>query len=191
VALHLLTCAAATCTATPTYALGTACAAARHPDVVRAIGAGATLFDQRWTKVGLGFGAAFKFKTEPRNPFALKSIVPDASALPPTEGFIAARTITCTFYEVNAPRAYVLRYVADGLRFNENNAGWTPPLPPVAVMVVLVSVTPGAQWVALDMPEARTAIPPFSVLRRLTEAEQAPTSAAIAPAVTVTSQRKK
>jgi hypothetical protein len=160
--------------ATPAFAYGIPCAAVTAQqltgDLSKAVAVADAVFSARWGKVVTGWGAAFKFKTPPRNPFALKTDTPDPSDLPPISGLIAAQSIACLVYEVHTPRAFVVRYSANGLRFNENAAGWTPPLPSITIMLLAVEPRDGA-WAATDVPEGRTAIPPFSMLRRPTEAE--------------------
>jgi hypothetical protein len=150
--------------AIPAHAIGTPCDELADTDAVAAVAAARGMFNARWLQTSAGWGAAFKFKTEPRNPFALKAVIPDLVAEPPIEGFVTARSVTCSVYEVGAPRAYVVRFVADGLRFNENGAGWTRPIPLSVIMIAAVELR-GESWIARDLPDARTAIPPFAGLR--------------------------
>jgi hypothetical protein len=161
--------------ATSAVAFGTPCAAVTTKelagDVSQAVIAADALFNSRWGKAAAGWGAAFKFKTPPRNPFALKTDAPDPSDMPPISGLIAAQSIACLIYEVQTPRAFIVRYSADGLRFNENAAGWTPPLPSITIMLLIVEPRDGA-WTATDVPDGRTAIPPFSILRQPNDVER-------------------
>jgi hypothetical protein len=174
---------------TPALAFGQACATATTGDKLLAMTSADAMRNARWGTVGTGWGSSFQFKMPPRNPFALKSEQPDASELPPIAGLIAAKSITCLIYEVHPPRAFVVRYSADGLRFNENAAGWTPPMRPITIMLLSVEMRNGT-WVATDVPDGRTAIPPFSVLRRPTEAEVPVISQALAVTTPVAKKRR-
>lgn len=159
-------------TATPVRAVGMPCDAMGDVDTVAAVAAAREMFNARWVQTPAGWGAAFKFKTEPRNPFALKAVMPETPAETAIEGFVLARAVSCTVYEVGAPRAYVVRFVAEALRFNENGAGWTRPIPLSAVMIAAVEPG-GTKWTARDLPESRTAIPPFAMLRHPAALEMA------------------
>jgi hypothetical protein len=158
--------------APPVYAIGTPCIEMTDADSVSAVVAARAVLDGRWLQTPGGWGAAYAFKTQPRNPFALKAMVPEPAAEPSIEGLMAARSINCSAYEVAAPRAYIVRFTAEALRFNENGGGWTRPLPLSVIMIVSVEQR-GPVWVARNLPEARTAIPPSSVLRHPTAQELA------------------
>jgi hypothetical protein len=159
---------------TPAHAFGIGCAEVKDPDAIQALAAADKIFQARWAQISVGaqqgWGAAFKFKTPPRNPFALKTDGPDPADMPPIAGLIAAKSISCLIYEIQSPRAYIVRYTGTGLRFNENAAGWTPPLKPITIML-LNAERRDAAWIAADVPDGRTAIPPFSVLKRPLENE--------------------
>jgi hypothetical protein len=158
--------------AAPARAIDTPCSALTDAEGAAAVAAARVLFDRRWGRDGPVWLTRYVYKTEPRNPFDLKSVAAAPPGEAPVTGVILATGVTCAAYEIHAPRAYVVRFSADALRFNENNAGWTKPLPK-AVILNLGVVKRDAAWVAVDQPEARTAIPPFAILSPVTAGDTA------------------
>ena len=148
----------------------------------------------RWGRVGSGWMASYKLKDAPGAPLGIGTFarrealgVPEKRA-GPIAGQIAATAMTCTIYELALPAGLMVRFTAMGLKFNENDGGWSSPL--ASALIHLLEVTPaaaidagskGSAWQVRESAEARTALPP--------DARLAPPVSNVVPPETILRQR--
>ena len=155
------------------------CSTVKDPAHSAAVAAAEAWRAARWAQTGRIWSTAYEIKLAPAMPLGIGSFGKTeqlSGGAPPTApiaGIATIATVACTTYELGPNQAFVVRFAARGLRFNENGQGWSAPLRQAVVHAL--EVRPGASnaaaspaWEIVEMPEARTALMPGTRLSRPT-----------------------
>ena len=145
------------------------CATAGTTQQRAAIAAAEAWFGTYWRRTGASWAATYTLQPPAPLPLGIgrfgatrEEFGASAGTKPEViAGKMAVSSCTCALYEAGPDPTYVVRFIGQRLKFNENNAGWTRAIPSGTLHVLAVTVdTAGRALPVRDLPESRTGLPP-------------------------------